>query len=670
MKVLLVVPSLNVEKFKGLARVSLELKNGLESRGIDVETYEVHKDKKNYLKNLTTTPFRELTAKANIIHAVTPESATFLWLVKKVRNVKTIVTFHDLIPIKYADELDFQLSSFVKLYTNFMWKNATKTDVVTAVSKRTAEDVEKFFKRKVDCVINPGIDEKFRETRRHNLSNKKITLGFFANFSYRKGVDKAIEVFKIIRQKVDAKLIIAGGSLQTVYQRQFDVKKLIKGIENDVEIKGYIPDDEIVDLYNSFDFYLFPSSTEGFGIPILEAQACMPADEVIVTKNEVKPINKIKVGDELLLSKVIKTFSRNYKGKLVTIKPKGLLPRKFTADHLIMTDKGWKKAGELTTDDYVAVPRLPSINHIDPKLARFYGIYVGDGYMEHGAIVLCPNGEQQAREWAHLCIDVFGGAYIQKKQYKVKVPKRLSFDVSEKTGKKAKNKRIPVDILFSTTDAKIAFLRGLIESDGYVHESREKLRIVIITTSRGLIEDLVLLLASLGIHASISIKRHTGKGTIQGRNVNLNEAYVLYIYGNDASFILGKSRKFKYRRLKRGYTTDSYLFYKIEEIEKKPFEGKVHNFQTSNSIYTVPFIVHNCGVPTLIFDKADIPEETREKSIKCSDVRDMANKILWLIDNKEEYVKISREGKEYAKQFTWDKFVDEHVRMYEWLTCL
>jgi len=350
MRVLLVVPSLNVEKFKGLARVSLELKNGLESRGIDVETYEVHKDKKNYLKNLTTTPFKELTAKANIIHAVTPESATFLWLVKKLRNVKTVVTFHDLIPIRYADELDFQLSSFVKLYTNFMWKNATKTDVVTAVSKRTAEDVEKFFKRKVDYVINPGIDEKFRETRRHNLNNGKITLGFFANFSYRKGVDKAIEVFKIIRKKVDAKLIIAGGSLQTVYQRQFDVKKLIKGIENNVEIKGYIPDDEIVDLYNSFDFYLFPSSVEGFGIPILEAQVC--------------------------------------------------------------------------------------------------------------------------------------------------------------------------------------------------------------------------------------------------------------------------------------------------------------------------------GVPTLIFDKADIPEETREKAIKCQDTKDMANKILHLIDNKEEYVKISREGKEYAKQFTWDKFVDEHIKIYEWLICL
>jgi len=169
--------------------------------------------------------------------------------------------------------LDFKFKSLVKIYTTLMWKFATKTDVLVAVSSRTAEDVRMFFGRKADYIINPGISEKFREIRKHDLSTDKITLGFFANFSYRKGLDKAIEVFKIVRKKIDCKLVIAGGELQTVYQKQFDVRKLTKGLK-DVEIRGYIPEDEIVDFYNSFDFYLFPSSVEGFGIPILEAQAC------------------------------------------------------------------------------------------------------------------------------------------------------------------------------------------------------------------------------------------------------------------------------------------------------------------------------------------------------------------------------------------------------------
>lgn len=106
-----------------------------------------------------------------------------------------------------------------------------------------------------------------------NAKKEKITLGFFANFSYRKGADKAVEVFKLVKKKIDCKLILAGGHLATIYQRQFDVNEIAKGMK-DVEILGHVPDEKVVELYNSFDFFLFPSIYEGFGLPILEAQKC------------------------------------------------------------------------------------------------------------------------------------------------------------------------------------------------------------------------------------------------------------------------------------------------------------------------------------------------------------------------------------------------------------
>ena len=270
MEVLLVVPSLNVPSFKGLAKVSLELYNGLKDR-FDVEVLVVHGEKKNYLNNLTKIPLKEMLSKAKIIHCTTPESATFLPLIKKIKNVKTVVTFHDFIPLKLSEKLKFKFSDFVKLYTLFMWKNSVNVDFVTAVSSKTAMEIIKFFRKPKNlAVINPGVDDKFKPMR---VKKDKITLGFFANFSYRKGVDKAIEVFKIVKKKYDVKLILAGGELQTVYQRQFNVREMIKGLK-DVEIMGYIPDKDVVKLYNSFDFYLFPSIEEGFGIPILEAQKC------------------------------------------------------------------------------------------------------------------------------------------------------------------------------------------------------------------------------------------------------------------------------------------------------------------------------------------------------------------------------------------------------------
>lgn len=41
-----------------------------------------------------------------------------------------------------------------------------------------------------------------------------------------------------------------------------------------IHFTGFVSDDELVDLYNAADLFVFPSFYEGFGLPILEAMAC------------------------------------------------------------------------------------------------------------------------------------------------------------------------------------------------------------------------------------------------------------------------------------------------------------------------------------------------------------------------------------------------------------
>ena len=273
MKLLLVIPSLSLREQRGLARLSRELIKGLQAKVDDLELIEAHTGDffTNYFKTVTTVPLKELLNRADIIHAIAPELGAFLFLAKGRR---TIVTFHDLIPLRTDLPPEIFRSEFrlpLKMYVNLMWRLAAKADVIICNSTQTAIEVKRVLNRCDSIeIVNPGVDEKFKPM---SIKKELLTLGFLSPFSYRKGIDIALEIFRILSKKIDCKLILAGGKVPLYYQNMLNIHKVIKESAR-IEIYDYIPEDRLVELYNSFDFFLFPSRVEGFGMPILEAQKC------------------------------------------------------------------------------------------------------------------------------------------------------------------------------------------------------------------------------------------------------------------------------------------------------------------------------------------------------------------------------------------------------------
>ena len=270
MRVLLVAPSLDPVTYKGLGRYSREIFKVLRQHAdVDLIVRAMEEDK--VVSTLTKIPLRVLTkGHYDVVHALSPE----MGICSHFLPSRTVTTFHDLIPITANREMSFRLPFFMASYTRLTWQLAARADRIIVNSIQTRGELERILgvKQRKIMVVPLGVEDRFQPIPR-TRQNRSLTVGFFGNYTYRKRVNLAVEAFKFAEKHIDAKLVLAGGEIKTAYQKHFNIAELVEGISN-VEILHHVPESQLPTLYNSFDLMVFPSSYEGFGLPILEAQKC------------------------------------------------------------------------------------------------------------------------------------------------------------------------------------------------------------------------------------------------------------------------------------------------------------------------------------------------------------------------------------------------------------
>jgi len=118
--------------------------------------------------------------------------------------------------------------------------------------------------------VKKNIENLLVIKQKYNLPEKYIF--FIGGITPLKNFSNVIKAFKIIKKKVPVRLVVAGFK-RWKYAKDIDlINKL--NLQNDVINLGFIQDDDLPYLYNLAQCLIFPSLYEGFGIPILEAQAC------------------------------------------------------------------------------------------------------------------------------------------------------------------------------------------------------------------------------------------------------------------------------------------------------------------------------------------------------------------------------------------------------------
>ena len=205
---------------------------------------------------------------------------------KKKNNLVYITTVHDLIPIlepeivndiprygilksRIVNSLLYHINEIsVTLGNNTIKENISNSDYLISNSTQTKRELINFgIESGKISVINLGIDKRFFKPIWQDKKINKFIIGHIGGgLIYRKNLIFAIDA---IRQICDKNILFE------IYGNISKYALMLKETKPDERIKfmGFAPEEKIVEIYDSLDVFVFPSLYEGFGLPILEAQA-------------------------------------------------------------------------------------------------------------------------------------------------------------------------------------------------------------------------------------------------------------------------------------------------------------------------------------------------------------------------------------------------------------
>lgn len=203
-----------------------------------------------------------------------------------ISGMPVVATCHDLLAVRGAlgEQTGCPASVTGKLLQRWIVRGLEKTDAIACVSRATFEDVQRLVTRRNGRpkleVITQGLNFPYQRLpsgeAKKRLSESAMlkpddsfVLHVGSNVGY-KNREAVLRIFALCRPKWNGLLVIAGEPLSPALR--WLARQL--GITDRILELSAVPSELLEALYNGAVALLFPSTHEGFGWPIAEAQAC------------------------------------------------------------------------------------------------------------------------------------------------------------------------------------------------------------------------------------------------------------------------------------------------------------------------------------------------------------------------------------------------------------
>jgi len=191
-----------------------------------------------------------------------------------------VTVFHDLQHKAHPEYFRWFDLPFWRL---LLWASAHRSKRLIAVSEATRADLRHFYG--VDAtVVHHGVEPEFFEvSKRREPADYLLCV---STLHPHKNLERLVRAHA--KDADLPPLVIAG-------LRGFFAEQLEKIADSRVRLTGWVPREELYELYRRAHAFIYPSTFEGFGMPVLEAMAA----GVPVACSDIPPLREV-VGEHAL----------------------------------------------------------------------------------------------------------------------------------------------------------------------------------------------------------------------------------------------------------------------------------------------------------------------------------------------------------------------------------
>ena len=259
------------------------LESGHQVRGVGSYTKLLVEALQTYEKSHSYSFFtrgQKVSGNADLVHCTYFDP--FFLTLPLIKQKPVVVTVHDLIPLAYPSRFPRGIRGNVTWLIQ-KWSLAGAKRVITdsIVSQQDIHRITGVALDRIDVVyLAPSAD--FRPIKDQTvLSRIKAKYGLPGTFilyvgdvNWNKNIIGMLKAFQDLKQ---VKLVLVGNAFTDEHLTEAqEINRMIRSLEltKNIVKPGFVPDEDLVALYNLATVYVQPSFAEGFGLPILEAMAC------------------------------------------------------------------------------------------------------------------------------------------------------------------------------------------------------------------------------------------------------------------------------------------------------------------------------------------------------------------------------------------------------------